>query len=372
MMVVPSEGQQRSWHPPLDGTPKDPSMPLSSPPSVDGEAVSPLSPLSAHNLFSTGRRATAAPSSRDGEFSSIAGFISSPVEAGPPWMESCWSDATTASAVLSLLHKDPVGSPSDSFFDQEVAPSAPHKTCSVCFENLESDLYPRTSIAIDCDHTSIPGIHICTICLSRSLDMQYSNSQTTLLTCPLCHAQLNAEEVERWASRPTFQAYDMARTWQILEDDADFVRCINPDCGYGQLHVGGLGDPVVICANCGVRTCYVHRNIPWHEGFSCTGFEIIINQSNMASENLTPGLPSILRIGGSTRGQSASEEFLSQMTIQETTRACPSCLVATEKAGGCKYMRCRVCWQEWCWDCGILWERGHLSVDCFFAVNFDR
>ncbi|KAL2842235.1 hypothetical protein BJY01DRAFT_216783 [Aspergillus pseudoustus] len=362
MMAISVEGKHKNCYPSIEGTLKGLSAPLSSPPSDDGDVVSPLSPLSSHNLCSADCGINAARPSKEDVLSSIADVVS-PLEPESPWMECCWSDATTASAVLSLLHKDPMGSPSDIASERENTRNSPYITCSVCFETLDPGLYPQTSIAADCDHSSIPDTHICTICLSRSLDIQFSDSQAAVLTCPICHGRLSDEEVERWASRPTFAAYDVDRTWRILEDDTDFVRCINPDCGYGQLHAGGLGDPIVICANCGVRTCYIHRDVPWHEGSSCAEFEIM-EQSNRIPQNLTPLLPTVLRIGGTRREQPVSEEILSQRTIQETTRACPSCFVATEKAGGCKYMRCGVCWQEWCWDCGIFWERGHLSVDC--------
>ncbi|KAL3493551.1 hypothetical protein BJX62DRAFT_223802 [Aspergillus germanicus] len=365
-MVVSGEGQRGNWHPPLDRTILDLPVPLSSPPLVDGEVISPLSPLSAHTLLSTDRTYHPTLPSREGVMSRIVD-INSPLDEEPQLVDCCWSDATTASAVLSLLQKEPMGPPS-STSGQEYPRNAPFIKCSVCFETLEPGMYPQTSVAAGCDHTSMPGTHICTICLSRSLDVQYSNIQTASLTCPLCHARLSDEEVERWASRPTFQAYDVARTWQILEEAADFVRCINPDCGYGQLHAGGLADPVVICAICGVRTCYIHRDIPWHEGVSCAEYEMM-NQSTMAPESLIPGPPTVLRSGGPRQGQFASEDFLSQRTIQETTRACPNCLVATEKAGGCKYMRCGLCWHEWCWDCGIFWERGHLGVDCSIDLN---
>ncbi|KAL4924750.1 uncharacterized protein BDV17DRAFT_273755 [Aspergillus undulatus] len=36
----------------------------------------------------------------------------------------------------------------------------------------------------------------------------------------------------------------------------------------------------------------------------------------------------------------APDELLNRRTIEEITRPCPECHVATEKAGGCKYMRC--------------------------------
>ncbi|KAL5341500.1 hypothetical protein BJX70DRAFT_358959 [Aspergillus crustosus] len=183
--------------------------------------------------------------------------------------------------------------------------------------------------------------------------------------CPLCHAQLSDEEVERWASKPTFAAYDTSRALRALEDGAEFIRCSRPDCGYGQFHGDGLEDPLVVCGGCGTRACFNHRNIPWHEGLTCAQYEAI-DPSSTIDEYQIRGLPDVQRAGFSMGGTSATAEPLSYRTTQETTRPCPECNVATERAGGCKYMRCGMCWRDWCWDCGIAWERerGHLRVDC--------
>ncbi|KAL2871556.1 E3 ubiquitin-protein ligase [Aspergillus lucknowensis] len=343
MMVSYGQGRRRSWHLSLDDTIKDLLVALSSPPSTESDVISPLSPVPPHEGFPKDHclpqdhKEETTPLPREGSFSSTFDVIS-PLESNAPWTDCCWSDATTANAVLSLLHKDPLSPPSDTSLDRRSSRNTMRITCSVCLEALEPEQYPKTPIAAGCDHTSTPSAHICAICLSRSLDVQFSNSRRAPLTCPICRAQLSDEEVERWASKPTFLAYDIARTWRILEEDAEFVRCINPGCGYGQLHAGGLEDPVVTCRACGTRTCYLHRSVPWHEGFSCAEYEL--GDESSLIHNRPSRLPAVLRVGGPRRGQSSSEDFLSQRTIQETTRACPSCLVATEKAGGCKYMRC--------------------------------
>ncbi|KAL4870467.1 hypothetical protein BDV12DRAFT_184475 [Aspergillus spectabilis] len=365
-MVSFGEERRRNWKLLLDATLNDFSSVSSVAPSIETDVISPVTQRSYTELSLEPRTQSTRTRSRSGSILSIIDAIS-PLEPDAPWTDSCWSDATTAGAVLSLLHKEPLGLPSEHAYDDEPNRRTTRITCSVCLETLEPEHYPGSPIAAGCDHTSISGTQICAICLSRSLDVQFSTSQDALLMCPLCHAHLSDEEVERWASTPTFATYDTARTLRAIEDDAEFVRCSKPDCGYGQLHAGGLEVPIVVCGACGARTCFIHRNIPWHEGLTCAQYEAI-DHSNTVDGDRIRGLPAVLRTGRSTHVHSASEEFLSQMTIQETTRACPGCHVATEKSGGCKHMRCGMCRREWCWECGNDWERGHLGVDCAMSL----
>lgn len=188
-----------------------------------------------------------------------------------------WSDELTASVVLSLLQREPLTPiPRPVSHNETKSPGTPLLTCAACFETFEDDNFPSTPIAARCDHDSMPGTHICLGCLRQSLDMQLS-AGTSSLECPLCHVQLSDPDVWLWASRRTFQVYDRMRTWQALEVDAEFIPCIRPDCGYGQLHVGGLEDPIVVCGSCGSRTCFFHRETPWHEGITCTEYEEMIN-----------------------------------------------------------------------------------------------
>ncbi|KAL3472320.1 hypothetical protein BJX99DRAFT_7716 [Aspergillus californicus] len=327
-------------------------------PSIESDNISPLSLVSSHVLFPTpGRHETTALMRENSSCSTVDAI--SPLEPNRPWTGTCWSDAATAGAVLSLLHKEPLDPASG---EGEETRGTPRRTCSMCFEDFEPRRYPETPIAAGCDHTSISSTHICIICLSRSIDAQLSHSRATVLTCPLCHAELSDDEVERWASTPTFLAYDLARTRQFLQEDAEFVMCISPHCGYGQLHAGGLADPIVVCAACGMRTCFVHKRIPWHEGLTCAEYDATERSSIFHRQGAS--VPSAVLTNSDPRHGPLASEFLSMRTIQETTRACPGCYVATERAGGCKYMRCGLCWQEWCWDCGIHWERRHFGVEC--------
>lgn len=290
---------------------------------------------------------------------------------------NCWSDAATAGAVLSLFHKEPPSPPPcpQPRFDRK-ALDEQRLTCVVCFDALEYGCYPQPPIAAGCDHGFVPGMHICFTCLRRSLDKQLS-SGATFLSCPICLEQLSDEEVQRWSSRRTFQAYDAKRTWQILEEDAEFVRCVRKDCGYGQLHAGGLEDPIVVCGSCGTRTCFIHRDTIWHEGLTCEEYDRLVNPRPDSSEirmnarrearRLFPGFnrlrtprreaESDARLeysSGSPHGllDSTNEELSSSRTIHELPKPCPNCQAQTERAGGCKFMRCKhrrfpFCYTRW-------------------------
>ncbi|KAE8388025.1 hypothetical protein BDV23DRAFT_159925 [Aspergillus alliaceus] len=264
----------------------------------------------------------------------------------PDETENCWSDAGTADAVLSLLRKEPVQSPSgDTSRSSRGILDQAYLTCTVCLNTLELDSYPESSITAGCDHSSMPGRHICKNCLQRSLDAQFSSSRLSPLTCPLCHQQLSDEEVRRWASKETFEAYDHTRTWQILEEDAEFVMCIRQDCGYGQLHAGGLEDPIVVCGSCGTRTCFIHRHSVWHDGLTCSEYEELIHLRSVSHEarsEFQTSCQMFPEVHGLKHKPAdwSIEEDMSTRAISETARACPSCDTATERAGGCKHMTC--------------------------------
>lgn len=343
-MVAFGEGRQRSWELSINAALNDTSAPSSLGPSTEIDVISPLTPVVRREPFPTPGTYGTTARQREDSFSKTVSDIS-PLDPSESWNDGLWSDATTAGAVLSLLHKEPPESLSRNAPIGQQTRRISRITCSVCLEAFEPGHYPETPIAAGCDHTSISGTHLCTICLSRSLDAQFSISRSAPLACPLCHAQLSDEEVERWASTPTFLAYDMARTWRMLEQDVEFVMCINPDCSSGQLHAGGLGNPVVVCRACGTRTCFNHRTTPWHDGLTCAEYEAADYQSAINDNRITRPL-GVQRFEHARQGQPVSGEFLSQRTIQETTRACPECHAATERAGGCKHMRCMYSFPE--------------------------
>lgn len=311
------------------------------------------------------------PLTSTGSGHSIDGHSVSMVECSVPWADNtddnCWNDAFTASAVLTLLHKEPISPPrqsqilrlSEEFVERR------QKRCAVCFESIDHLNHPIPAMAANCDHRAMQDVHMCLPCIRRYLDIQFSTSGPESLSCPLCHAQLSHEEVCRWASPQTFQAYDNIKTRQILERNAEFITCIRPSCRYGQLHVGGRESPIIACGSCGTRMCFVHRGLLWHEGLSCEEYDRVSMTPYINTEprrdNSSPqqGCRLLRRIGewrtyrAETKrqrrllelnrvGQSnwTTEDLLSQQTIWQTAKPCPRCNAITEREGGCKYMRC--------------------------------
>lgn len=289
-----------------------------------------------------------------------------------PWEDNygsnnCYSDAATASTVLNLLHKEPLsplrGTSRMIHLDSELAEEQ-RLRCVVCFEPFDYSSCPEPPLAAKCDHRAIPGVHMCTSCLCRCLDNQFASSGPDSLSCPLCHARLSHDEIRKWASPSTFQAYDNIKVRRALESDNEFITCVRPGCGSGQLHMGGRENPIVVCGSCGTRMCYVHRHIPWHEGLSCDEYDRIFmpmpRTNDLETRNSPPQHTSrfmrkigewracrsegrkqdretLHRIG---RINWTTEDLLSQRAIWQIAKPCPRCNAITEKEGGCKFMKC--------------------------------
>lgn len=268
-----------------------------------------------------------------------------------------WADAETAGAVLSLLHKEPLHAPRNDTPDSDRQPQIQQSTCVVCFEKLDHRLFPQSPIASSCDHTSIPEEDICTLCLQRSLQIQLSSTGPNSLACPLCHARLSSTEVQKWATRETFDTYSTLKTRDTFENDSEYISCARQNCRFGQFHAGGREDPMVVCGACGTRTCFIHRDTIWHQGLTCDEYDEVMNfrtdtlsrgdgreRENGFLRRLR-GLRPYRRVTGpDSQGghvDSTTEEILSRRIMDKTTKPCPRCTVSTERTGGCKYMRCR-------------------------------
>ncbi|XP_074844787.1 E3 ubiquitin-protein ligase parkin isoform X2 [Carettochelys insculpta] len=127
------------------------------------------------------------------------------------------------------------------------------------------------------------------------------------------------------------------------------VLCPTPGCGAGLLPEpevrkivcepsNGLGCGFVFCRECKEEyhegECSTLRST--QEAIARKGYEIDEHAAMQA------------------RWEEASRE-----TIMKTTKPCPSCHVPVEKNGGCMHMKCprTHCKFEWCWNCGLEWNR---------------
>ncbi|XP_028279605.1 E3 ubiquitin-protein ligase parkin isoform X2 [Parambassis ranga] len=124
------------------------------------------------------------------------------------------------------------------------------------------------------------------------------------------------------------------------------LLCPAPGCGAGLLPADGsrrvecnsqLGCGFIFCRDC---------RGSFHEG-PCETVQ-------------APSTPDVPPLGftveeeASLRGRWEQDSIL---LIQESTKRCPQCSVPVERNGGCMHMQCPLCRAEWCWLCGVPWNR---------------
>uniref|UniRef100_A0A3P8UV00 E3 ubiquitin-protein ligase parkin n=1 Tax=Cynoglossus semilaevis TaxID=244447 RepID=A0A3P8UV00_CYNSE len=131
------------------------------------------------------------------------------------------------------------------------------------------------------------------------------------------------------------------------------LMCPSPGCGAGLVPADGsrrvecdrrMGCGFVFCRNC--RECY-------HEGLCQT---LSTPQTGDVSQGFSVSEEACLR----GRWEQASLRL-----IRESTKRCPKCSVPVERNGGCMHMRCSLCKSEWCWICGVPWNRECMGQHWF-------
>uniref|UniRef100_A0A3Q3SZL2 E3 ubiquitin-protein ligase parkin n=1 Tax=Mastacembelus armatus TaxID=205130 RepID=A0A3Q3SZL2_9TELE len=123
------------------------------------------------------------------------------------------------------------------------------------------------------------------------------------------------------------------------------LMCPSPGCGAGLIPPDGsrrvecnrqVGCGFVFCRDC--REGY-------HEGACQTQ---LAPPTGVASQGFVVGEEASLR---------GRWDQASQLLIKELTKCCPQCSVPVERNGGCMHMQCPLCKAEWCWLCGVSWNR---------------
>jgi hypothetical protein len=100
-------------------------------------------------------------------------------------------------------------------------------------------------------------------------------------------------------------------------------------CGSGQIHDGGVQQPIVKCAVCASKTCFSCK-VPWHADMTCDEWTLSRPPTSTSDEASTEIL---LR--------RARELRASKETIERTTKPCPKCKWNIEKNGGWYVFRIR-------------------------------
>ncbi|XP_029962760.1 E3 ubiquitin-protein ligase parkin [Salarias fasciatus] len=131
------------------------------------------------------------------------------------------------------------------------------------------------------------------------------------------------------------------------------LLCPSPGCGAGLLPPDGsrrvecdrrLGCGFVFCRQCREADhqgeCAAARDPP--TGAASSGF--------------------VVEAAASLRGR---WDQASLLCIKESTKPCPQCSIPVERNGGCMHMHCPRCGADWCWLCGVAWNRDCMGNHWF-------
>lgn len=92
------------------------------------------------------------------------------------------------------------------------------------------------------------------------------------LSCPECPTLLGYADVQKYASKETFEKYDSLTMKTAAGQDPNFRWCTAAGCSSGQVHPDGAAYPLIICNSCRSLSCFTHQ-CPWHEGMTCLDFD---------------------------------------------------------------------------------------------------
>lgn len=232
-------------------------------------------------------------------------------------------------------------------------------SCVSCLESLPPPSFPSAAITTTCSHHASSRELICADCLRQSLAVQLESKGPSGLTCPLCHERLAHVDVLRWASRQTFELYDARIARNAFQEEEGFVWCANPNCSEGQIHEGGENLPIVICKNCGTKTCFVHGGT-WHDGMTCyevdhpgaaekrweaeRAEEQAIRQREEDEERrrVEEKERAEIKAREEERRKRREEEKSGEKVVRASSKQCPGkgCQFRIQKGDGCKHMTC--------------------------------
>ncbi|KAI5719081.1 hypothetical protein M8J76_004808 [Diaphorina citri] len=133
------------------------------------------------------------------------------------------------------------------------------------------------------------------------------------------------------------------------------VLCPTPGCGAGIFPEEGQdGCKRIGCTECGFvfcKDCLQGAHIG-----PCDSGRTSMDQGGASTSDYAVD---------PTRASQARWDDASQVTIKVSTKPCPSCRTATERAGGCMHMICTRCSFPWCWVCQVEWSRECMGSHWF-------
>ncbi|KAI1073664.1 hypothetical protein F5B20DRAFT_574655 [Whalleya microplaca] len=223
---------------------------------------------------------------------------------------------------------------SDTFIQAEAWLVPLSEVCIVCGDDKRvSEMPTGRHITEACEHDSA----MCRECVGQWISSSLDTTTWNRLKCPDCPRLLKFEDIRAYATRETFERYDILATKAALASIDEFKWCLNPRCNSGQIHPRGCTRAK--CSACKRYSCVLH-NVPWHSGESCEEYE--------------------RRTRKQRKNDKASEKH-----VNEITKPCPGCNRKVNKYTGCDHVTC-ICGHEWCWLCfGSYYRDDRSLLQCY-------
>ncbi|KAK0706054.1 hypothetical protein B0T26DRAFT_655949, partial [Lasiosphaeria miniovina] len=141
------------------------------------------------------------------------------------------------------------------------------RECIVCTDSKAASEFPASTVTKACKHAP----STCLECIAISIRSDLNNRLWNEIGCPECRERLQYEDVQKFADPATKERYQTLSFRSAVSEADNFVWCPS-GCGHGQVHDGGLDQPIVVCMHCNVRSCF-HHKVAWHENLTCEEYD---------------------------------------------------------------------------------------------------
>lgn len=214
-------------------------------------------------------------------------------------------------------------------------------TCTICFDDKPASEFPakppgpkaaKKLTYKDAPLSCAKHLHytsktpVCKECIGGALTAAVDLIDPDKLGCPTadCNAVWDQKFVQTYLSFDSFKHYSELLFQQFVAKRTVFW-CLDPKCGHGGLVEIPPGYPNLECATCKKRACAICK-VEWHQGMSCQEYR---------EEH--------------GHGRDDAEMRVLRKMAKAGAKRCSNCQLAVEKDGGCDYMWCPHCRQQFFW-----------------------
>lgn len=154
--------------------------------------------------------------------------------------------------------------------------TAINRTCVACANDLPLHDFAAFPLTSSCVHEN----SACTPCVQQWVKTQLASRNWNSIKCLECEEIMQYDDVKRHVDATTFEKYDRLAALSVYNGHPDFMWCLDPLCGSGQVHEGGEDMPIFRCMLCRNRYCVIHQ-VPWHSEETCRAFDRRMNGESL-------------------------------------------------------------------------------------------